>query len=72
MSTAFDRFLRVIGGQVLGAAVMGVIAYVAGNPGDPIFFGFGSIIGAALTALDKYLRDQGLYGTSLEAPVKPA
>lgn len=66
MKATVDRFVRVVGGQVLGVAITSTISFITGNGFDPQYAYIGTVLGAALTALDKFLRDKGVYGSSLE------
>ncbi len=58
------RFLRTVGGQVLAALITGTIAFLSGANYGPQFMAIAIVLGSALTALDKYLRATGVYGTS--------
>jgi len=60
-----DRFIRVVGGQVLGIVVVATIAFVASGDIDPKFNLYATLMGAGLTAFDKYAREHGWYGTSV-------
>ena len=66
MRVVLDRFLRVVGGQVLAVGIVSTITFL--NSGDiaPEFSMYATILGAGLTALDKYARYRGWYGESLE------
>lgn len=61
---ALIRFVRVVGGQVLGAAITATLAYLTTVPGLDTGQGvvIATVIGSALTAADKYLREKGVYG----------
>jgi tetrahydromethanopterin S-methyltransferase subunit C len=62
-SSAFYRFLRVIGGQALGAGIMAALNGYQQLPELQSTEGViaATIIGSVLTALDKYLREKGVY-----------
>lgn len=68
MSEALKRFARVVVGQALGAGVTVALATYTFVP--ELQTGYGTVIavliGSLLTAVDKYLRDKGLYQPSLE------
>jgi len=63
---ALDRFARVVGGQVLGYGIAVTIAYLNGSSLEPELAGVGVVLGAGLTALDKWFRAKGIYGKNGE------
>jgi hypothetical protein len=66
MRVVLDRFVRVVGGQVLAVGIVSTIAFLNSGDIDPQFSVYATVLGAALTAVDKWCRYKGWYGTSLE------
>jgi hypothetical protein len=67
LPVAVDRFIRVVGGQVLAQVLTALGSAVTGYPYDTQYVFIGIGLGAAITAAEKYLRDAGVIpGFSLE------
>ena len=63
------RFLRIVGGQTLGYAVTATTLYVASTDFGPEGVLISTVLGALLTATDKYLRGNGVYGEPNTVPI---
>lgn len=61
MPVVLDRFLRVVGGQVLAAAVVGSISFINGGGLGVEFSAYAVVLGSLLTAADKWCRDKKYY-----------